>query len=306
MPTTDVSAPNGARLARDQVLDELDEVARLEHSVCVEYLVIDSALGHELEPAGGSASAQRLREAAQAALNLALVGMRTLHRVNRGLAIGGRPPQLGRAASVTSGDGTIALAQLSHEELEGFVARERRIAAAIEQRYTRLRAVVAAPHPSLESSLLDEHAQIVELGADHYGPLLPLAGPIDGVAPAPFVLVSRQEPADALERRLLGLSDRQYALVVTTVETWFAHEDKLGSPFSESGARRDGRPEPNQRPPRRAWSPAHVHAAARGTRGGRVLARRAQSCGPTSTSPLAAIRHVHRACRPCRPPPRRG
>jgi len=40
--------------------------------------------------------------------------------------------------------------------------------------------------------------------------------------------VTRHDPADDLERRLLVLSDRWYALIVATVEAWCAFEQELG------------------------------------------------------------------------------
>jgi hypothetical protein len=39
---------------------------------------------------------------------------------------------------------------------------------------------------------------------------------------------TRHEPRDALERRLVRLSNSFYSLIVATVEAWFADEDHVG------------------------------------------------------------------------------
>jgi hypothetical protein len=66
-------------LTADQILDELDDVASIEHSICVEYLSIHCALGHDQEPADDGAAAEPVARAAHSALvDLAYTAARTL------------------------------------------------------------------------------------------------------------------------------------------------------------------------------------------------------------------------------------
>jgi hypothetical protein len=72
-------------LGGEQVLDELDFLAGVEHSLCVEYLSVHCALGHRLDAADEGATARHVAEAAQAAAVLAQDEMRHVHNVNRAL-----------------------------------------------------------------------------------------------------------------------------------------------------------------------------------------------------------------------------
>jgi len=223
-------APTGRALTREHVLDALDELARVEHALCVEHLLVYCALGHDLEPFDGSETARRVALAAQAAFSVARIEMSNLHRVNRGLVVGRRAPQLDPATSIGPASGEdIRFGPLGTAALEGVVGRERALAAAVEARYARLVPVTESPDPSIEPELLDELGLILALCADHTGPLAPFESQLAGVAPSAFVRVARRDPANDFERRLLELSDRHYAGVVATVRAWFAHEDDGGS-----------------------------------------------------------------------------
>jgi hypothetical protein len=214
-------------LSREQVLDELDRLATVEHALCVEYLTIHCALGHDLPPAE-TASGQRVRDAAEAAFGLALGEMGQLHRINRALTLAGRPPQVDRAASVGDPGSEIALGLKSSAQLERLVALEREIAAAVDARYAPLCAAVASPDPLFEGALLEQITLILDPCPDHSAPLENLRSQLEGVPPGEYLRASRREPSGELERSLLGLSDLYYALIVATVRAWFADEDELG------------------------------------------------------------------------------
>ena len=222
-----VEAPAATGLTQEQVLDALDELARVEHALCVEYLLVYCGLGHDLEPFDGSDTARRVALAAQEAFNLAMREMRSLQRVNRGLAVGRRPPQLGRATSVAAASGhELRFGRLGPAELEGVVARERDLAAAVEAKYASLAPVVESPDPSIELDLVDQLGLILALGADHTGPLESFESQLAGVPPSALPRITRHDPTTDFERRLLELSDGYYASVVATVHTWFAHEEE--------------------------------------------------------------------------------
>ena len=54
--------PSLTALTADEILDELEKVASIEHSICVEYLSIHCALGHDLEPADDGVTAQHVAQ----------------------------------------------------------------------------------------------------------------------------------------------------------------------------------------------------------------------------------------------------
>jgi Ferritin-like len=85
----------------DQVLDELTELAAVEHAVIAEYLQIVYVLGHRLpDPAPGPAG-PAIANAAQKILSMAqFVEMKHLKLVNEFLVASGRPAQLGQAVGI--------------------------------------------------------------------------------------------------------------------------------------------------------------------------------------------------------------
>jgi hypothetical protein len=95
----------GGPLGREQVLDELELLATVEHALVVGYLSVCCALGHDLEPAEGGATTEQGREAAGAASALAVGEMFHVRRVNDRLVDAGRSAQLGRADSIPGGSG---------------------------------------------------------------------------------------------------------------------------------------------------------------------------------------------------------
>jgi hypothetical protein len=76
----------------DQVLDELTELAAVEHAMIAEYLQVAYVLGHRLpDPAPGPAGAA-IADAAQKILSMAqFVEMKHLKLVNEFLVASGRP-----------------------------------------------------------------------------------------------------------------------------------------------------------------------------------------------------------------------
>jgi Ferritin-like len=211
-----------------EILDQLDELASIEHSLCVEYLSIHCALGHDLEPADDGASAQHVAQAAQAASNAAFSEMRHIRVVNRALVKAGRSPQLARASSIRLESGSeVALGPLDSQQLERLPEREREIASAVDDRYARLRRAVESPTPVFEGELLSEMTSLLSPGPDHSGLASALTEELHGIPPSEYLRALPRQPGDELEQRLLDLNDNCYRLVVGNVQIWFEHEDEV-------------------------------------------------------------------------------
>src|SRR6266508_3786727 len=213
-------------LSREQVLDELEFLATVEHALVVEYLSVRCALGHDLETAEGGATIKEGREAAGAAFVLAQSEMFHLKGVNRGLVDAGRSPQFGRAATIAS-DSTaeIALGPPTSAQLERLLEREHAIASAVDERYAHLRPAVTAD-PVFDGDLLDElRAVIVDDGPTHAAAVAILRDSLGHLAPTAFLRATRREPRDAFERRLIDVSDGSYGLTVAALQEQFAQQD---------------------------------------------------------------------------------
>jgi hypothetical protein len=182
------------------VLDELDRLATVEHALVVEYLRVYAVLGQDVE--GGD---PRVFAAADAAMWHSVAAMKQLRRINEALVAGGRPVQVGRAGP------------LSAVEWSRLVDREVEIAAAVDASYERLR-----PHAGEELWFL------VDSGVEHVSSLAEFRSALAGVPPAVYLRATRVEPGNDLERGLLALSDRYYALIVAAVGAGFAYDAEVG------------------------------------------------------------------------------
>lgn len=217
---------NGS-LSREQVLDELEFLATVEHALIVEYLSVCCALGHNLLEAGeGGPTTDEGRAGAGVAAGLAMGEMFDLKRVNRGLVSAGRGAQVGRANSIFGDSGEeIALGPPSLAQLRQLVERGHGIAAAVDRRYTRLSPAVTSD-PVFDGDVLDEMRQIiVEQGPTHAETFGKLRNALGNAAVADLLRATRREPADGFEQRLLNVSDRCYGLIVSALREWFARDD---------------------------------------------------------------------------------
>ena len=222
--------PSPTSLSADEILDELDELARVEHSICVEYLSIHCALGHDLEPAEDGVTAQRVAQAAQAASVAAFSEMRHVRVINRVLVFAERAPELGRASSIhRDSSSEVALVPLTVQQLERLLEREREIASAVDERYARLRDAAESQPPMFESELLSEVISVLNPGPDHSGLPSALTEELDGIPPSAYLRAIPRDPRDELEQRLLDLSDHCYRLVVGNLRIWFEHEEEVST-----------------------------------------------------------------------------
>jgi hypothetical protein len=129
----------GSSLTREQVLDELELLAKVEHALVVECLSVCYALGYDLGADEGGPTTKPGGEAAGAASSLAQQSeMFHLDDLNTALVHANRHAQLDRAASIPGGPGPdIPLGPADLAQLQQLVAREQAIATAVDARYAR-------------------------------------------------------------------------------------------------------------------------------------------------------------------------
>jgi hypothetical protein len=214
-----------ATLDRESVLDELEVLATIEHALIVEYLSIRCALGHDLDAQDGGPTTDRGRDAAAAAAQLAQDEMTHFRDINRALVNSERSARLDRAERIAN-----MLVPPDQTELQRLLEREKAIAMAVDEGYTRLAPAVTT-HPVFEGERLDEwRIVIVENGPTHVDGLTALQSALDGLASAEFLRATRTTANDSFEQRLLDTNDRTYGLVVSAVRGTFDPD------FAVSGA----------------------------------------------------------------------
>ena len=217
----------------DQFLDELEFLATVEHALLIEFLTIQCALGHKLETDEGGAATDQGRAAADQAGNLALVSMFRLKGINIGLVVAGRAARLDRATGIPDpSGGEIPLGPPTTVQLETLLRRAEAIAAAIAGRYAELRPAVTTD-PVFNAKLTQQLSPIVvQDGSTHVASLDELRAVLRGTEPATLLRVTRREPVDSFEQRLLDLSDRCYHQVLAALRSQFDQPDLLDSrPF---------------------------------------------------------------------------
>jgi hypothetical protein len=208
----------------DQVLDELTELAAVEHAVIAEYLQIAYVLGHRLpDPAPGPAG-PAIADTAQKILSMAqFVEMRHLKLVNEFLVASGRPAQLGQAVGIDHSLGSGAMTvfgPLREDDLLALVERETALAKAVDARYARLRPEVDPAlglGPTLEL-VLDRCGHHAEDMAEFTGMLAALNS-------AHYLRVRRQTPSGALEQALHKAGQSHYGLILALLSASLNHPD---------------------------------------------------------------------------------
>jgi hypothetical protein len=212
---------SGEPLTREQVLHELDFLATVEHALIVEYLSVQCALGHDLPADQGGPTTQALRDLAADFGRFAVHQMRHFKSVNGALVHGGQSVRVERADSIAG----IALGPPSAAQLEHLVEREEHIAAAVDQRYERLRPAVESKTPVLEGRLLDDVGFLLDVGTTHADDVAGMRTALDGLAPADFLRATRRQTTDPFEQGLLSVGDRTYAQLVNIVRQWLEPVD---------------------------------------------------------------------------------
>jgi hypothetical protein len=201
------------------LLDELDSLAAVEHSLIIEYLLIHSVLGHDSAPASTS-------QAAGTAWGMATREMRHLHQLNQVLTNAGRPAQLGRSQAIDGGFPAAIAPAGTSSVIDRLLVREREIATAVDRRYERLRSAPALGGPSVEGPIAQQLTFLLD--PDHVGALESLEKELRAIMAGGVSLGEHHEATDQLERTLVDLSDRWYGLVLAIVDAWFSNETELG------------------------------------------------------------------------------
>jgi hypothetical protein len=198
-------------LTREQVLDELGDLATVAHALCVEYLFIECALGHGVD-SGAASPPPQASDAASDAHSLAVGQMRRMRAINHLLAA----TEL-RQPPPTS---AIAFAPLDATQLDGMLDRELAMAKAVDARYAALQADV-------EQAVVDELEGLgfILLATDLAESFARLRDGLASLAPSAYLYVTRDDPTDDRERGLRDLSDRYYAFVLTALRAGFANPD---------------------------------------------------------------------------------
>ncbi len=216
-----------APLTREQVLNELEFLAQVEHALIVEYLSVSCALGCELEAVEGGATSSQGRDASEAAASLAQTEMRHLKNICNALVEAGQTPTLGRASSITSTTGDqVPLDPPTADQLRDLLRREHAITRAVDAAYARL---APALTPALfEEGLLERLLGVVEVGAAHAGGAETLRAALGDPPPPDFLRVPRRDTDDAFEKRLLAVSDLSYRLVTDALRAQFSQPEVFG------------------------------------------------------------------------------
>jgi hypothetical protein len=211
---------------RDQVLDELTELAAVEHAVIAEYLQIAYVLGHRLpDPAPGPAGSA-IADAAQKILSMAqFVEMKHLKLVNEFLVASGRPAQLGQAVGIDHSLGSGAMTvfgPLREDDLLALVERETALAKAIDARYARLRPEVDPEDPGLGLGPLE---LVLDRCGHHAEDMAEFTRMLAALNSADYLRVRRQTPSGALEQALHKAGQSHYGLILALLSASLNHPD---------------------------------------------------------------------------------
>jgi hypothetical protein len=221
-----VAAPN-----RESVLNELEVLATLEHALIVESLSVACALGLDLDAQDGGPTTDRGRDAASAASVQAISEMFHFKRINRALVGSGREPRTDRADAVTTTSGQVLPVPPDQAGLERLLERERSLAAAVDDRYTGLAAVVTTV---FEGDELNEWRDLlVDNAPKHVDDLAGLQTALDGVAPADFLRATRRTANDGFEERMLEMNGRIYGVIVRALRGTFNPDSETAPAFSD-------------------------------------------------------------------------
>lgn len=220
-------------LTRDQVLDELDDLATVAHALCVEYLFLECALGHDVEVAGSPPAPAQVGDAADSAHSLAVGQMRRLRAIDHLLVLAGRDANLGRATELRQGaEPALPLAPLTAAQLHaGTLDRELAMAIAVDKRYEAL--ALGADPAALDA--IEGASSIISFGGGLADAFAQLRDGLAGVAPSAYLRVTRDVASGEVEAGLRDLSDRYYALVVAALRAGFVSPD-LESRFVDTEA----------------------------------------------------------------------
>ncbi len=193
-------------------------------------------MGNEEEaPAGATPAQEAIADAVGRLGSASRNEMRQLKRLNEVLVFAGREPTLSRATELRAGPSpAIALAPLTPAQLDGLLDREVAIGQAIDARYESLRPSID-PATGFDEDLGGRIGFLIDVGIGHADFATSLRAGLSGLDPSAYLVVTRDTPADEIERGLLDLSDRWYDFIVVTLHVGFGNE-QLMNPMLDRAA----------------------------------------------------------------------
>ncbi len=263
-------APPVPRLmTRQEVIDELNYLATVEHALCIEYLYahyslnsplalpqsgVDARIARVFADAMGSGTralpsallSDRTRHIFAAAYEIFRIGvdeMRHLRWVNEALDLLERPPSLGRAERIGRAfDRPFELKPLTAEQLQWFIDIEKpsqAINEGVDGMYVRL-------HTSIDRqpNLFPERERLVHLikliideGGDHYERFLAIQQHLASMSADEYLRpLAEPSPGSALAT-LQDLSDQNYAVLLGALQIAFSLGDRAGGVLLEQARR---------------------------------------------------------------------
>jgi len=259
-PSTHLTIPS--LMNRNEVIEELRYLAKVEHALCLEYLYAhyslncppylpithdDYSINKQLDYAkieGNDDQTKRIFAAAKEIFMIALDEMRHFHWVNQALGLLGSNPSVDRADTIgRSQEQPFELRPLTKEQLQWFVDIEKPSQSLNEDQidgmYVRL-------HLSIDRQpeLFPEHDRLVTLlkliideGGDHYQRFLSIQTHLEGIDPDIYLRKLKDPIQGSDFEKLQNLCDTNYALVVGTLEQSFSLGEKAGGILLEQARR---------------------------------------------------------------------
>lgn len=236
-------APDVEELSREQVIDELDYLATVEHALCVEYLFAHYSVAAPMQlPPDADPPTRRVFAAAFEVFSIAVDEMRHLRWVNEALILLGRPPNVGRADRIHRQlDRPFALEPLTPAQLDWFIEVERpsqSVASGIDGMYVRLLTTI-----DRRPDLFPERDRLVHLikliineGVDHFQRFTAVKEQLAGLTPEQY-LRPLDQPGDDLTHGLAELSNQNYAVLLGALSASFTLGDRAAGALLEQSRR---------------------------------------------------------------------
>jgi Ferritin-like len=225
-------------MTRQQVIDELNYLAKVEHALAVEYLYAHYSLNAPEElPKDPEPDDQtkRIFAAAHEIFMIAVDEMRHLHWVNEALDLLKSPPSLGRADHIGRAlDMPFALEPLTSKQLQWFIDVEMPSRAMSEGQIDGMYVLL---HTSIDRqpNEFPERERLVYLikliideGGDHYHRFMSVRQHLNGMSSDTYLRNLKDAPPGSALATLQDLSDTHYATVLGILAQTFSLGDKAG------------------------------------------------------------------------------
>ena len=236
--TAPAPSPISELFGVQRVIEELEYLATVEHSLCVQYLFSHYSLRAPMVlPANASAATRRIFAAAAEVFSVAVDEMRHLRWANEALALLGRPPSLGRADPVgRAGRPTsrpFALLPLTADQLQWYIdveAPSQSVGQGLDGMYVRLHVSIDR-QPQLfpqRERLVTLMKLIIDEGEDHFERFKSVQRHLAGLAPNAYLRPLRAPTAGSPEVALVAESDRAYGQLLAALRATLARGDRAG------------------------------------------------------------------------------